>query len=115
VWTCAFFTVVFHDHTTLFHGFWWPHWMTRFFSWGHMFLGLWDHRARFLGSQKKMNVLECAHLRFKCWDMGIVAWVMTNVVLDDWWAQSQNILDQIVTNQANFVICFELYLCDLEK
>jgi hypothetical protein len=25
----------------------------------------------------------CAHLGFKCWDMGIVAWVMTNVVLDD--------------------------------
>jgi hypothetical protein len=24
-----------------------------------------------------------AHLGFKCWDMGIVAWVMTNVVLDD--------------------------------
>jgi hypothetical protein len=39
--------------------------------------------------------------------MGIVAWVtsMTNVVLDDGWAQS--------TKQANFVICFEL--CDLEK
>jgi hypothetical protein len=29
-----------------------------------------------------------AHLGSKCWDMGIVAWVMTNVVLDDWWAQS---------------------------
>jgi hypothetical protein len=25
----------------------------------------------------------CAHLGFKCWDMGIVAWVMTDVVLDD--------------------------------
>jgi hypothetical protein len=25
----------------------------------------------------------CAHLGFNCWDMGIVAWVMTNVVLDD--------------------------------
>jgi hypothetical protein len=69
---------------------------------------------------------SCAHLGLKCWDMGIVAWVMTNVVLDDWWAQSWNILGQIatkqtnlfsqtqiVTKQANFVICFEL--CDLEK
>jgi hypothetical protein len=25
----------------------------------------------------------CAHLGFKCWDMGIVARAMTNVVLDD--------------------------------
>jgi hypothetical protein len=25
----------------------------------------------------------CGHLRFKCWDMGIVAWAMINVVLDD--------------------------------
>jgi hypothetical protein len=25
----------------------------------------------------------CAPLGFKCWDMGIVAWAMTNVVLDD--------------------------------
>jgi hypothetical protein len=25
----------------------------------------------------------CAHLGFRCFDMGIVSWVMTNVVLDD--------------------------------
>jgi hypothetical protein len=35
--------------------------------------------------QHEMVQGQCAHLGFKCWDMGIVAWVtsMTNVVLDD--------------------------------
>jgi hypothetical protein len=35
-------------------------------------------------SENRINEMAqgpCAHLR--CWDIGIVAWVMTNVVLDD--------------------------------
>jgi hypothetical protein len=38
------------------------------------------HRLKTL-SEKMQG--PCAHLGFNCWDMGIVAWVMTNVVLDD--------------------------------
>jgi hypothetical protein len=33
--------------------------------------------------KNEMDQGPCVHLGFKCWDMGIVAWVMTNVVLDD--------------------------------
>jgi hypothetical protein len=36
-----------------------------------------------LGEENEMVQRPCAHLGFKCWDMGIVAWVMKNAVLDD--------------------------------
>jgi hypothetical protein len=51
----------------------------------------------------------CAHLRFKCWDMGIV---MTNVVLDDWWAHSRSNSNK-TSQLCN--MCFELWPVTLKS
>jgi hypothetical protein len=53
----------------------------------------------------------CAHLGFKCWDMGIVAWVMTNVVLDDWWPHTKLEHSRSNSNKTNQLVLAKLEHC----